>query len=51
MNGKSIVFSAIVILILLGAAYFMLQSIQQSTSSAINGAEIRADSAILGVGL
>ena len=38
MNGKSTVFSLIIILIVLGAAYFLVQSIQQSAQSAINGA-------------
>jgi hypothetical protein len=38
MNGKSIVFSMIVILIVLGAAYYLVQNIQQSANSAINGA-------------
>jgi hypothetical protein len=37
MNGKSIVFSAIVILIVLGAAYYLVQNIQQSATGAING--------------
>lgn len=38
MNGKSTVFSLIVILIVLGAAYYLVQSIQQSAQGAINGA-------------
>jgi hypothetical protein len=38
MSGKSFVFSAIVILIMLGAAYYLVQSVQQSANSAINGA-------------
>jgi hypothetical protein len=38
MNGKSTVFSLIIILIVLGAAYFLVQSIQQSAQGAINGA-------------
>jgi hypothetical protein len=38
MNGKSIVFSMIVILIVLGAAYYLVQNIQQSATGAINGA-------------
>ena len=38
MNGKSTVFSLIIILIVLGAAYFLVQSIQQSAQSAINRA-------------
>jgi hypothetical protein len=38
MNGKSTVFSLIVILIVLGAAYYLVQSIQQSANGAINGA-------------
>jgi hypothetical protein len=37
MNGKSIVFSMIVILIVLGAAYYLVQNIQQSATGAING--------------
>jgi hypothetical protein len=38
MNGKSIVFTLIVILIVLGAAYYLVQNIQQSATGAINGA-------------
>jgi hypothetical protein len=38
MNGKSIVFSMLVILIVLGAAYYLVQNIQQSATGAINGA-------------
>jgi len=38
MNGKSTVFSLIVILIVLGAAYYLVQSVQQSATGAINGA-------------
>lgn len=38
MNGKSIVFSMIVILIVLGTAYYLVQNIQQSATGAINGA-------------
>jgi hypothetical protein len=37
MNGKSTVFSLIVILIVLGAAYYLVQNIQQSATGAING--------------
>jgi hypothetical protein len=37
MNGKSTVFSLIVILIVLGAAYYLVQNIQQSATSAIGG--------------
>jgi hypothetical protein len=36
--NKSIVFTAIVILIIIGAAYFLVQSIQQNAKSALNGA-------------
>ncbi|RPH56166.1 MAG: DUF4230 domain-containing protein [Chloroflexi bacterium] len=36
--NKSIVFTAIVILIIIGAAYYLVQSIQQSATGAINGA-------------
>lgn len=38
MNGKSMVFSLLVILIVLGAAYYLVQNIQQSATGAINGA-------------
>jgi hypothetical protein len=38
MNGKSVVFTAIIILMLLGGAYYVVQNIQQSASGAINGA-------------
>ncbi len=38
MNGKSTVFSLIIILIVLGAAYYLVQNIQQSAAGAINGA-------------
>jgi len=37
MNGKSTVFSLIIILIVLGAAYYLVQNIQQSATGAING--------------
>jgi len=37
MNGKSTVFSLIIILIVLGAAYYVVQNIQQSATGAING--------------
>ncbi len=38
MDKKSIVFFLIVILVLVGAAYYLVNSIQQSATSAINGA-------------
>lgn len=38
MNGKSTVFSLIIILIVLGAAYYLVQNVQQSANGAINGA-------------
>ncbi len=37
MNGKSVVFTLIVVMIILGAAYYLVQSIQQNANSAING--------------
>jgi len=38
MNGKSVVFTAIIILMILGAGYYVVQNVQQSASGAINGA-------------
>src|SRR5512138_1197924 len=38
MNGKSVVFTALIILMILGAAYYVVQSVQQSAAGAINGA-------------
>ena len=38
MDKKSVVFFLIVILVLVGAAYYLVNSIQQSAESAINGA-------------
>jgi hypothetical protein len=38
MNGKSVVFTALIILMILGAAYYVVNNIQQSAAGAINGA-------------
>ncbi len=38
MDKKSVVFFLIVVLVLLGSAYYLVQSIQASTNSAIDGA-------------
>lgn len=38
MNGKSVVFTALIILMILGAAYYVVQNVQQTANGAINGA-------------